>query len=111
MAETLNVSERTIQRLINDMPEISFTGGGRSGHWEIDEQWFDLEVTNYVANQVGDQDTCNVSKMSIKNLKKPWTCWNNRNIYIRYTVLQIIKTQDIDVTIEMEQSECQIFVC
>ena len=48
---------------------------------------FDLEVTNYVADQVGDQDTCNVSKMSIKNLKKPWTCWNNRNIYIRYTVL------------------------
>lgn len=37
MAETLNVSERTIQRLINDMPEISFTGGGRSEHWEIDE--------------------------------------------------------------------------
>lgn len=37
MAETLNVSERTIQRLINDMLEISFTGGGCSGHWEIDE--------------------------------------------------------------------------
>ena len=37
MAERLNVSERTVQRLINDMPEVTFTGGGRSGHWEIDE--------------------------------------------------------------------------
>ena len=36
MAERLNVSERTVQRLINDMPEVTFTGGGRSGHWEID---------------------------------------------------------------------------
>ena len=36
MADSLDVSARTIQRLLNDMPEIRFTGGGRSGHWEID---------------------------------------------------------------------------
>ena len=36
MAEALDVSARTIQRLLNDMPEVHFTGGGRSGHWEIE---------------------------------------------------------------------------
>ena len=36
MADSLDVSARTIQRLLNDMPETHFTGGGRSGHWEID---------------------------------------------------------------------------
>ncbi len=35
-ADSLDVSARTIQRLLNDMSEIHFTGGGRSGHWEID---------------------------------------------------------------------------
>ncbi|MCR5100554.1 MAG: hypothetical protein K6B41_04265 [Butyrivibrio sp.] len=35
MALSLDVSARTIQRLLNAMPEIHFTGGGRSGHWEI----------------------------------------------------------------------------
>ena len=33
----LSISERSIQRLLNDMPDIHFTGGGRSGHWVIDE--------------------------------------------------------------------------
>ena len=37
MADSLDVSARTIQRLLNDMPEIHFTGDGRSGHWEIDD--------------------------------------------------------------------------
>ena len=35
MAGLLDVSERTVQRLLNEMPEVYFTGGGRSGHWEI----------------------------------------------------------------------------
>ena len=33
----LSISERSIQRLLNGMPDIHFTGGGRSGHWVIDE--------------------------------------------------------------------------
>lgn len=36
MAEELNISARSVQRLLNDMPEVHFTGGGRSGHWVID---------------------------------------------------------------------------
>lgn len=38
MAEALGISERSVQRLLNTMPEVRFTGGGRSGHWEIDER-------------------------------------------------------------------------
>ena len=37
MAASLGVSERSVQRLLNSMPEVQFTGGGRSGHWEIVE--------------------------------------------------------------------------
>jgi len=37
MAELLGISERSIQRTLNAMPEVRFTGGGRSGYWEIDE--------------------------------------------------------------------------
>ena len=37
MSKELEMSERSIQRLLNTMPEIYFTGGGRSGHWEIEE--------------------------------------------------------------------------
>ena len=36
MAEKLEISERSIQRLLNDMSDVRFTGGGRSGHWVID---------------------------------------------------------------------------
>ena len=35
IAEKLEISERSVQRLLNNMPDIQFTGGGRSGHWEI----------------------------------------------------------------------------
>ena len=35
MADSLGVSERSIQRILNTMPDVRFTGGGRSGHWEI----------------------------------------------------------------------------
>ena len=38
MAAALGISERSVQRLLNSMPEVRFTGGGRSGHWEIDDQ-------------------------------------------------------------------------
>ena len=37
MAATLGISERSVQRLLNSMPEVRFTGGGRSGHWEISD--------------------------------------------------------------------------
>lgn len=37
MAQELGVSDRTVQRLLNEMPEVQFTGGGRSGHWVINE--------------------------------------------------------------------------
>ena len=35
IAEKLEISERSVQRLLNNMPDIQFTGGGRNGHWEI----------------------------------------------------------------------------
>ena len=38
MAASLGISERSIQRLLNSMPEVRFTGGGRSGHWEIEDK-------------------------------------------------------------------------
>ena len=37
MAAALGISERSVQRLLNSMPEVRFTGGGRSGHWEISD--------------------------------------------------------------------------
>ena len=38
MAAALGISERSVQRLLNAMPDVRFTGGGRSGHWEITEK-------------------------------------------------------------------------
>ena len=38
MATALGISERSVQRLLNSIPEVRFTGGGRSGHWEIDDK-------------------------------------------------------------------------
>lgn len=38
MAAALGISERSVQRLLNAMPEVRFTGGGRSGHWEIKDK-------------------------------------------------------------------------
>lgn len=35
MAASLGISPRSVQRLLNDMRDVRFTGGGRSGHWEI----------------------------------------------------------------------------
>ena len=35
MAGALGVSLRSVQRLLNEMEDVYFTGGGRSGHWEI----------------------------------------------------------------------------
>ena len=37
MAAELGISERSVQRILNSMPDIRFTGGGRSGHWEISD--------------------------------------------------------------------------
>ena len=38
MAETLGVGKRTIQRLLNAMPDVHFTGGGRRGRWIVDSE-------------------------------------------------------------------------
>lgn len=35
MAAELGISERSVQRLLNSMTDVHFTGGGR-GHWVID---------------------------------------------------------------------------
>lgn len=37
MADSLGISLRTVQRLLNEMQDVRFTGGGRSGHWELTE--------------------------------------------------------------------------
>ena len=36
MAEALGISERSVQRILNKMSDVHFTGGGRKGHWVID---------------------------------------------------------------------------
>ena len=33
MAASLGISLRSVQRLLNEMDDVRFTGGGRSGHW------------------------------------------------------------------------------
>ena len=35
MSESLGISVRSVQRLLDEMEDVRFTGGGRSGHWEI----------------------------------------------------------------------------
>ena len=35
MAADLKISERSVQRLLNKMPDVHFTGGGGKGHWII----------------------------------------------------------------------------
>ena len=36
MAAELGISERSVQRLLNSMADVHFTGGGGRGHWIID---------------------------------------------------------------------------
>ena len=36
MAAELGISERSVQRLLNSMTDVHFTGGGGRGHWVID---------------------------------------------------------------------------
>ena len=35
MAEILNISVRTLQRILNEIPDLHFVGIGVHGHWEI----------------------------------------------------------------------------
>ena len=35
MAEALGIGVRTVQRYLNDMEDVRFTGGGKNGRWEI----------------------------------------------------------------------------
>ena len=37
IGELLGVSEKTIERVMKDMPNVVFVGSGYSGHWEIKE--------------------------------------------------------------------------
>lgn len=37
MADALGICLRTVQRILNEMDDVYFTGGGRNGHWEIIE--------------------------------------------------------------------------
>ncbi len=37
MASSLGTSTRSIQRILNKMTGVRFTGGGRSGHWEVSQ--------------------------------------------------------------------------
>lgn len=37
IADRAKVSEKTIERLIKDIPEIKYVGVGRHGHWELNE--------------------------------------------------------------------------
>ncbi len=36
MSEALGISERSVQRILNKMSDVRFTGGGEKGHWVID---------------------------------------------------------------------------
>ena len=36
MAAELGISERSVQRILNSMADVHFTGGGGRGHWVID---------------------------------------------------------------------------
>lgn len=36
MAAELGISERSVQRLLNSMTDVHFTGGGGRGHWVVD---------------------------------------------------------------------------
>ena len=35
IAEVLNVSEKTVERLMKDIPNLKFAGRGKNGHWEL----------------------------------------------------------------------------
>lgn len=37
MADDLSVGLRTVQRIINEIPNMKYVGSGSGGHWEIDE--------------------------------------------------------------------------
>ena len=37
MAEKLNISVRTLQRVLNEMPDVQYIGTGINGHWEVTE--------------------------------------------------------------------------
>lgn len=37
IANELNISIRTIQRLLDEMEDVQYEGSGYSGHWEIKE--------------------------------------------------------------------------
>ena len=38
MAAELKISERSVQRFLNSMTDVHFTGGGGRGHWVIDDK-------------------------------------------------------------------------
>ena len=38
MAEALSLSTRSVQRILNAIPQVHYIGSGRSGHWEISDE-------------------------------------------------------------------------
>lgn len=39
MSDELNISVRTLQRVLNEMTNVRYVGTGANGHWEVDEKW------------------------------------------------------------------------
>lgn len=38
MAEMLNISVRTLQRVLNEMPYLHYVGTGINGHWQTEKE-------------------------------------------------------------------------
>ena len=38
MAKKLDISVRTLQRVLNEMPDVQYVGTGINGHWEVNEK-------------------------------------------------------------------------
>lgn len=47
MAKRLSISIRTLQRMLNNMPNVHYVGTGVNGHWEIDEKMHREEINEH----------------------------------------------------------------
>ena len=44
MAEKLNISVRTLQRVLNVIPNLHYVGTGVNGHWQIEKEQDDVST-------------------------------------------------------------------
>ena len=44
MAEKLNISVRTLQRVLNEIPNLHYVGTGVNGHWQIEKEQDDVST-------------------------------------------------------------------